>query len=59
MKYQLQKLREENLGYNKAIYCKPGIRLDKTNDNFDQKYSGFTTFWQSKLKGVKKVMFYN
>ena len=31
---------QENLGYNKCIYCKPGIRLDTTTDSYDQKYSG-------------------
>lgn len=37
---------QENLGYNKCIYCKPGVRLDKLNNNeddYDQKYSGLTS----------------
>ena len=39
---------QENLGYNKCIYCKPGVRLDKLNninneDDYDQKYSGLTS----------------
>lgn len=32
---------QSNLGYNKCIYCKPGIRLgDIKTDNLDQQYSG-------------------
>ena len=37
---------QENLGYNKCIYCKPGVRLDKlinNEDDYDQKYSGLTS----------------
>ena len=33
---------QENLGYNKCIYCKPGIRLDKIKDDYDQTYTGIT-----------------
>ena len=34
---------QENLGYNKTLYCKPGIRLDnKSGDNLDQQYTGYT-----------------
>ncbi len=34
---------QENLGYNKCIYCKPGVRLDVDNkDIYDQQYSGIT-----------------
>ena len=33
---------QENLGENKCLYCKPGIRLDKTSDGFDQNYTGVT-----------------
>ena len=31
---------QENLGYNKCIYCKPGINLDKKSDGLDQQYTG-------------------
>jgi len=31
---------QENLGYNKCIYCKPGINLDKKSDGLDQRYTG-------------------
>ena len=27
---------------NKCIYCKPGIRLDKISDSYDQRYSGIS-----------------
>lgn len=33
---------QENLGVNKCLYCKPGIRLDILSDGFDQNYTGFT-----------------
>ena len=37
---------QENLGYNKAIYCKPGIRLEinenNNKDKYDQQYTGIT-----------------
>ena len=34
---------QENLGYNKCIYCKPGVRIGNIkNDNLDQKYTGLT-----------------
>lgn len=33
---------QENLDYNKCIYCKPGIRLDANKDNYDQCYTGIT-----------------
>ena len=37
------KVSQENLGYNKCIYCKPGVRLDVDNkDIYDQQYSGIT-----------------
>ena len=33
---------QQNLGYNKCIYCKPGIRVDVDKDNHDQCYTGRT-----------------
>jgi len=30
---------QKNLGYNKALYFKPGIRLNRTEDGLDQQYS--------------------
>ena len=34
---------QENLGYNKCIYCKPGVRIGNiVKDNFDQQYTGLT-----------------
>ena len=33
----------KNLGYNKCIYCKPGVRLNNIKkDSLDQKYTGLT-----------------
>ena len=33
---------QKNLGYNKCIYCKPGINLNSNNDDYDQQYTGKT-----------------